>query len=41
MNNLQEDTIMEDVARTPWIFASLERKQEDHQSTMVEIKFKI
>ena len=33
--------MVEDIARTPHIYASLDGQQEDHQDTMVEIEGKI
>ena len=41
MHNLQEEPMVEDIAGTPWIYASLDGQQADHQATMVEIEGKI
>ena len=41
MHNLQKEPNIEDIAGTPWIYAALDGRQEDHQATMVEIEGKI
>ena len=41
MHNLQEEPIVEDIAGTPWIYAALDGRQENHQAIMVEIEGKI
>ena len=38
---MQEEPTIEDIARTPQIYATLGGQQADHQATMVEIKGKI
>ena len=38
MYNLQEEPMVEDIARSPRMYASLDGRQEDHQPTMVEIE---
>ena len=38
MHNLQEEPTIEDIARTTWIYASLDGRQEDHQAIIVEIE---
>ena len=41
LHNLQEEPSVEDITRTPRIYAALDGRQEDHQATMVEIEGKI
>ena len=41
LHNLQEEPIIEDIARTPQIYAALDGWQVDHQATMVEIEGKV
>ena len=41
MHNLQEEPTVEDIARTPWIYAALDGRQAGHQATMVKIEVKI
>ena len=41
LHNIQEEPTIEDISRTPKIYAVLDGQQEDHQATMVEIEGKI
>ena len=41
MHNLQEEPMVEGIARTPRIYAALDGWQADHQATMVEIEGKV
>jgi hypothetical protein len=42
MHNIQEETIVEYVGRNiPRIYATLENRQADHQSNMIEVEGKI
>ena len=41
MQKLQEEPMVEDIAGTSRIYASLDGRQEDHQDTMVEIEGKV
>ena len=41
LHNLQEEPIVEDMASTPNIYASLDDRQVDHKATMVEIEGKV
>jgi hypothetical protein len=42
VHNIQEATIVEDVGRSvPRIYATLENRQEEHQSHMIEVEGKI
>ena len=41
MHNLQEEPIVEDIAKTPRIYVALDGRREDHQATMAEIEGKI
>ena len=41
VHNLQEEEIVDDLSRTPQIYATLYGRQRDHQATMVDIERKI
>lgn len=41
VHNLQEATIMNEIARSPQIFSILDDLQADHQAKMVEIEGKM
>ena len=41
LHNLQEESNVQDTAKTPRIYAALDGRKEDHQATMVEIEGKI
>ena len=41
MHNLQEESTIEDITRTPHIYVALDARKADHQHTIVEIEGKI
>ena len=41
LHNLQEEPTVEDIVGTPQIYAALDGRHADHQTTMVEIEGKI